>query len=231
MRGVAWVMQSLLPSALRPTFAVALVGSLATFVTPRALSTPVQPPLPPKVDFDIKKTTTAEKAPNEGGQKEQGGSNEQPGDSQALATLVHAHTGERLVLTAKEPSPARLSRWLADRTNLEEVTFDTKLLALIRALVKNYPLARIEVVSGYRSAKMNEQLRKKGHHVASHSQHSLGHAIDFRIIPEGASKGLPPKQMAKEIRALGWEGGVGTYSSDTDWFVHADVGRKRRWGS
>jgi uncharacterized protein YcbK (DUF882 family) len=85
-------------------------------------------------------------------------------------------------------------------------------------------------VSGYRSAKLNESMRKKGHHVASHSQHSLGHAVDFRIVPGGEIKGVDPRVLEKEIRDLGWEGGVGVYTISSDWFVHADVGKNRRWG-
>jgi uncharacterized protein YcbK (DUF882 family) len=73
-------------------------------------------------------------------------------------------------------------------------------------------------------------LRKKGHNVASHSQHSLGHAVDFRIVPPGDEKGIDPYTLEREIRELGWVGGVGTYPSKSDWFVHADVGPHRRWG-
>ena len=72
-------------------------------------------------------------------------------------------------------------------------------------------------------------LRKKGHHVASHSQHSLGHACDFRIVPPGAEVGLDPRVVEEEIRKLGWDGGVGVYPTPSDWFVHADVGKNRRW--
>jgi uncharacterized protein YcbK (DUF882 family) len=72
-------------------------------------------------------------------------------------------------------------------------------------------------------------LRKKGHHVSAHSQHSLGHACDFRIVPPGEEAALDPRSVEAEIRGLGWEGGVGVYPSKDDWFVHADVGRNRRW--
>ncbi len=91
------------------------------------------------------------------------------------------------------------------------------------------PPPRIELVSGFRSPKLNEMLRKKGHHVASHSQHSLGHACDFRIIPVGQPKALDPRVVEKAIRDLGWDGGVGVYPTDADWFVHADVGPNRKW--
>jgi uncharacterized protein YcbK (DUF882 family) len=35
--------------------------------------------------------------------------------------------------------------------------------------------------------------------------------------------------IEREIRALGWEGGVGVYPTAADWFVHADVGANRSW--
>ena len=150
-------------------------------------------------------------------------------DPPLLATLDQTHTGERLVLDAEVPSQARFDELLADRSTGEKHALDERLLGLLRTLAANHPGSRIELVSGYRSWKLNEMLRKKGHHVASHSQHSLGHACDFRIVPPGAEEGIDPRVVEQEIRKLGWEGGVGVYPTSGDWFVHADVGRNRRW--
>jgi uncharacterized protein YcbK (DUF882 family) len=147
-----------------------------------------------------------------------------------LATLVQTHTDERVPLDDATPTADRFSALLADRVTGERHAFDARLLELLRGLARKHPAARIELVSGYRSAKLNEMMRKKGRHVASHSQHSLGHAVDFRIVPGGDEKGLDPRVLEKEIRELGWEGGVGTYPLESDWFVHADVGKNRRWG-
>jgi uncharacterized protein YcbK (DUF882 family) len=146
-----------------------------------------------------------------------------------LATLVQTHTDERVPLDDVTPSGDRFSALLADRVTGERHAFDPRLLDLLRALARKYPAARIELVSGYRSAKLNETMRKKGHHVASHSQHSLGHACDFRIVPAGADLGVDPRVLEKDIRDLGWDGGVGVYTLKSDWFVHADVGKQRRW--
>ncbi len=148
----------------------------------------------------------------------------------ALATLDETHSGEHLAFTCDAPSAERFSELLRDRTVGEARDLDPRLLELLRKLVAKYEGARIELVSGFRSAKRNEMMRKKGHHVASHSQHSLGHAVDFRIVPRGADKGVDPRVLEKDIRALGWAGGTGTYLLATDWFVHADVGAQRRWG-
>jgi len=147
-----------------------------------------------------------------------------------LATLVQTHTDERVPLDDATPSQERFSALLADRVTGERHAFDPKLLDLLRALAKRHPAARIELVSGYRSAKLNESMRKKGRHVASHSQHSLGHAVDFRIVLGGEKRGVDPRVLEKEIRDLGWDGGVGVYTLSSDWFVHTDVGKNRRWG-
>ena len=146
-----------------------------------------------------------------------------------LATLVQVHTGERAALDADTPTQDRFDTLLQDRATGEKRGLDERLLGLLRELASRHPGSRIELVSGYRSWKLNEMLRKKGHHVASHSQHSLGHACDFRIVPPGADDAIDPRVVEREIRALGWEGGVGTYPTKGDWFVHADVGRKREW--
>jgi uncharacterized protein YcbK (DUF882 family) len=150
-----------------------------------------------------------------------------------LATLVQTHSDERVPLDSSSPTDARFDALLADRATASTCHFDPRLLGLLRTLaarhIKNGEAPRIELVSGYRSAKLNEMMRKKGHHVASHSQHSLGHAVDFRIIEAGADRAIDPRDLEQEIRALGWTGGVGTYLTSDDWFVHADVGPNRHW--
>jgi uncharacterized protein YcbK (DUF882 family) len=146
-----------------------------------------------------------------------------------LATLAQLHTGERVALDAAAPSDARFEALLADRITGAAHAIDPALLGLLRTLASAHPGARIEIVSGYRSPKLNEMLRKKGHHVSSHSQHSLGHACDFRIVPPGADLALDPRDVEREIRADGWIGGVGVYPTKDDWFVHADVGAQRHW--
>jgi uncharacterized protein YcbK (DUF882 family) len=146
-----------------------------------------------------------------------------------LGTLVQTHTDERVPLDDHSPTQARFASLLADRVTGEHHDFDPRLLGLLRSLGRRHPGARFELVSGYRSPKLNEMMRKKGHHVASHSQHSLGHAVDFRVVLPDAEKGIDPRVLEREIRELGWDGGVGVYTLSSDWFVHADVGKNRRW--
>ena len=152
-----------------------------------------------------------------------------PDDPPLLATLAQVHTGERVPLDEATPTQARFDALLSDRATGERRPLDERLLGLLRRLAAGHPGARIELLSGYRSWKLNEMLRKKGHHVASHSQHSLGHACDFRVVPPEAETALDPRVVEGELRALGWQGGVGVYPAPGDWFVHADVGPNRRW--
>lgn len=161
--------------------------------------------------------------------KELAGSSPHDDPPPLLGTLVQLHTDECVPLDAQSPSPERFSALLADRVTGERRALDPQLLELIRSIARTYPGARFELVSGYRSPKLNEMLRKKGRNVASQSQHSLGQAVDFRVVVDRDERGVDPRVLEREIRDLGWRGGIGVYTLDHDWFVHVDVGRLRRW--
>ena len=127
-----------------------------------------------------------------------------------LGTLVQTHTEERVLLDDTALSE-RFATLLVDR-----VTGSS--LPRTRACSRRLPSRAgdgvpIELVSGFRSPKLNEMMRKKGRHVASHSQHSLGHAVDFRVVPAAGTHALIPPELEREIRRLGWDGGVGVYLS------------------
>jgi uncharacterized protein YcbK (DUF882 family) len=157
---------------------------------------------------------------------------EPAGGQPLLGTLVDTHSEERVPLDAEGPPLERFGALLGDRVTGAQHAMDPRLLGMLRALAAKHADAgpvRIELVSGYRSPKLNEMLRKKGHHVASHSQHSLGHAVDFRLVLPGADRGIDPRTIEREVRELGWTGGTGVYLSQSDWFVHVDVGPQRRW--
>jgi hypothetical protein len=140
-----------------------------------------------------------------------------------LGAIVSLRENEILVLSDAEPSPEQFSRLLRDRVTGHVAIMDPRLLGLLREVARGNEAIRIEVISGYRSWKLNEMLRKKGRNVAAHRQHSLGTAMDFRV--EGRSS----KQLADAIEKIGWRGGLAHYPGDTDRFVHADVGPHRRW--
>ncbi len=139
-----------------------------------------------------------------------------------VATLFNVHTLEALPIGA-EPArdeSALVARFLRDRTTWEEHTIDPTCLRVVRAMATLFQATRVEFISGYRSDKLNEHLRKKGRHVASRSQHVLGHAVDFRLV------GVPVQQVLARLRGT-HNGGVGFYPQSG--FIHVDAGPRRRW--
>jgi uncharacterized protein YcbK (DUF882 family) len=193
--------------------------ALAVFAVALALSraTAADPP----TERASGHATRKEWRPADSGASEE--SDREPAGVETWATLVNVHTGEAMPLSGDEPRLERFCDALSDRVTASKAPLDPKLLELLRQVALQNPGARIELVSGFRSPKLNEMLRKKGHNVASHSQHSLGHAVDFRVV------GLTPSQMKQAILKTGWEGGIGQYDKSSDLFVHADVGPKREW--
>jgi uncharacterized protein YcbK (DUF882 family) len=77
---------------------------------------------------------------------------------------------------------------------------------------------QLKIISGYRSPEYNEYLREMGRHVASHSYHMRGLAIDFAV------EGIETKRIARIAKTFD-SGGVGIYPD----FVHIDVGPVRYW--
>jgi hypothetical protein len=90
--------------------------------------------------------------------------------------------------------------------------------ALAAALHFHTPV--VEVISAFRHPKYNLMLRKKGHQVARDSQHTFGHAIDFRL--RGVTVQALHKWAVDQKR-----GGVGYYLESK--FIHMDVGPVRYW--
>lgn len=139
-----------------------------------------------------------------------------------VGTLHNLHLGEAVVLDTV-PGPLEsslLRRALRDRSNWEEHPIDPVPLTLLRSALVAFGGRRVEIISAYRSDKLNEMLRKKGRHVARQSQHVLGRALDFRIL------GVDTLALLRWARA-NHHGGVGYYPSSG--FVHIDSGRSRQW--
>ena len=78
-----------------------------------------------------------------------------------------------------------------------------------------------DVISGFRSVKTNEMLKKASEGVATNSLHTYGMAIDVRVM------GIDSAQVWRKAVELGMGGGGLYRSSD---FVHLDVGPVRSWG-
>jgi uncharacterized protein YcbK (DUF882 family) len=143
-------------------------------------------------------------------------------------SLVHARTGESLSLgwrTGGEPDPValrRIDRLMRDVRTGDVHPIDPALLdQLDRVARLTGTRAPFEVISGFRSPRTNEMLRRTGGGgVARASLHLEGRAIDLRLadVPLATLR-----DAARELRA----GGVGFYPAEG--FVHLDTGRVRAW--
>ncbi len=97
---------------------------------------------------------------------------------------------------------------------------DPRLMPVLLKAAKKFKVKRVDIISGFRAPKHNLNLRKKGRQVARSSEHTLGHAVDFRLPGVGIQK---LHTWAQSLRL----GGVGFYSSSR--FIHVDVGKVRYW--
>lgn len=137
------------------------------------------------------------------------------------STFFHMHTLELLpVAEIGELPTASIEHFLRCRVTGSEHAMDPTLVPLAISMASHFHQSRIEVISGFRSEKLNELLRKKGHQVARDSQHTHGTALDFRI------PGVNAAVLAVEVARV-HVGGIGIYTDNN--FVHADSGRPRRW--
>lgn len=144
-----------------------------------------------------------------------------PGERIApVTTLFNIWTKEALPVLPGDEVQDRFHRFLRDHYTNQATWMDTRLIAVLAGAARRFSADRIEIVSGYRSPKYNLILRKKGHQVARQSQHTEGHAVDFRI------PGVPTQTLLGYVRSLRL-GGVGFYPHSR--FVHSDTGRVRYW--
>ena len=98
---------------------------------------------------------------------------------------------------------------------------DKSLLDLISAIsLKLKPKEPFHVISGYRTPKTNNLLRKRGKGAAKNSYHLKGQAVDIRL-PGHKTSAL--RKAAYELKS----GGVGYYPKSR--FVHIDIGPVRYW--
>jgi hypothetical protein len=137
-----------------------------------------------------------------------------------ITTLYNLWTREALPLVPGLAVEDRFHPFLRDHFTNQKTQMDVRLLDVLAQVARKFKAARIEVVSGYRSPKYNLMLRKKGRQVARTSQHTEGHAVDFRI------RGVPTPVLLRFVRSLR-RGGVGFYPHSQ--FVHSDTGPIRFW--
>ena len=145
--------------------------------------------------------------------------------------LKNANTGEDIDVTFHEygsynfEALSKLDHFARDWRRNETIELHRDLywaLAVIRfASMRDGGPDHLTFLSGYRSRKTNDLLRKSSEGVAKNSLHIKGRAVDF-VIPE-----LPVRATALYVKWLDL-GGVGHYERR---FVHMDISdRKRAWG-
>jgi Bacterial protein of unknown function (DUF882) len=137
-----------------------------------------------------------------------------------ITTLYNLWTREALPLVPGLSAGESIHPFLRDHFTNQATRMDVRLVDVLTQVARRFRAPRIEVVSGYRSPKYNLMLRKKGHQVARSSQHTEGHAVDFRI------RGVPTPVLLRYVRSLR-RGGVGYYPHSQ--FVHTDTGPIRYW--
>ena len=95
-----------------------------------------------------------------------------------------------------------------------------ELIARVLTTAEKFGARKINVVSGYRNAKYNLMLAKKGREVARDSNHTRSQAIDFSL------PGVDTEKIYKYLLKA-HPGGVGYYPVSS--FVHVDTGKRRTW--
>ena len=141
----------------------------------------------------------------------------------------HTHSDEDLTVTFKrdgrydEEALKQLNHFLRDWRSQEQTTMDRRLFDILWEVYRDVDGKKpINIISSYRSPATNAMLRRRSSGVARHSQHMLGHAIDFYI----------PDVPLEQIRTAGLRlqrGGVGFYPTSGSPFVHLDTGSIRHW--
>ncbi len=120
----------------------------------------------------------------------------------------------------KAPEEAVTNEFLRCHFTNAPANMDPRLLPVLLQAAKRFKVRRVDVVSGFRDPKYNLSLRKKGRQVARTSEHTLGHAVDFRLPGVGIEK---LHSWARTLKL----GGVGFYNRSR--FIHVDVGKVRYW--
>ena len=144
-------------------------------------------------------------------------------------SLRNAHTGERYsgvyrIGSYYVPSAFRkINRVMRDHRTGDIYPIDPKLIDTLARVQRDCKCSQaIDLLSGYRSPKTNNMLRRKSSAVAKNSYHMKGQAADIRIPGSSTSR---VRNTARALRS----GGVGYYPRSK--FVHVDTGDVRSWTS
>ncbi len=140
---------------------------------------------------------------------------------QAVLTAHNLWTEERMPWTGPIVlDRAALGRFLRCHNSGLPGEHPRELVLRVLATAEKFGAHKLAIVSGYRNAKYNLLLAKKGREVSRDSNHTRSQAIDFSL-PEVATE-LLYRHLLKAH-----PGGVGYYPVSS--FVHVDTGKKRTW--
>jgi len=142
-------------------------------------------------------------------------------DSGQGVQLVNLHTGERLVVRAQRlPAPSVLNRFLRCSIDQKYTFMDPRLVAAALKAAAELGAARVEIVSAFRTNRLNGVMHNESPNVALRSRHLNGQALDLRLT------GVDTQTLCEYFQRMRL-GGVGCYRGPR--FVHIDVGPVRTW--
>jgi len=149
--------------------------------------------------------------------------------SERRLRIYSVNTDERIDVIYKRdgeyvPSALKQIDWIMrDWRRDEKTKMSRELIDLLWEVHKQVGSKEpIHLISGFRSRKTNNMLRRTKGGQARKSQHILGKAVDVHF-PDVPVKRLRNAGLIRE------HGGVGYYPTSSIPFVHLDVGRVRHW--
>ena len=144
-------------------------------------------------------------------------------------TFYNIHTKETMTIVYKRDGEfdaegmKQINHIMRDWRRNEPTKMDPELIDTIWQIYQEVGSEKpIHLVSGYRSKKTNNRLRRRRGGQARKSQHILGKAADIHF-PDVPVKKLRNSALVREA------GGVGYYPKSGIPFVHVDTGRVRHW--
>jgi uncharacterized protein YcbK (DUF882 family) len=143
-------------------------------------------------------------------------------------SLYNTHTEERLAVTYRNADGAydidalnALNWFMRCHFTNQQTIMDVSTIEFLNLLDNRLGGGNeIHIISGFRSPSYNSLLSSSGRHVARHSLHLVGKAIDI-AIPGADLHTVKRTAVALQI------GGVGYYPDAG--FVHIDSGKIRTW--
>lgn len=142
-------------------------------------------------------------------------------------TLNNVHLNEEITVQYRlengiynQEALKKIAHTLRCRLTNTEQAIPVELIELVDEIQDHFRATRVDIISGFRSPKLNQTLRRQGRRVATNSYHLQAKAMDVRL------PGVSANALRKYALSL-QRGGVGYYPSHQ--FVHVDIGPVRQW--